>query len=146
MPMCFSHKPSGAECEGYKLQPGNPDPSNFQIIESFVVNGNTVVLVKYPGALHYEGTKILLFQGMGPGELYARRRIDPHFSKDASSPFARFEPTAAGWAYARALATSLPPGKGYRETIGRCPKCRTLVVLGRDSMCGDCAAEEAGQG
>lgn len=146
MPMCLSHKPSGAETEGYRPRPGNPDPSNYQVIETHHVNGNLVALVKYPGALHYEGTKILLFQGMDPTRLWDRRQVDPHFSEDPSSPFARFEPTAAGWTYAKALAKALPPVKGYRAAIGRCPECRALVVIGRDPMCGECAAKKAEAG
>jgi len=142
MAMCLSGKPSSTCTPDYKRQPGHPDPKSYQIIETHCVSGNLVALVKYPGARYYEGTKILLFQGTMPADLWDRGELDPHFSEASFSPFARFEPTAAGWTFAKALAKALPPVKGNRGAIGRCPECKTLVVIGTDPMCGECASKK----
>lgn len=95
----YHHKPTAP----------NPDPSNYRIIKHRQVNDNLVVTIQYPDCTNYEGRKILVYRDMTLQKLLSFGKIDPHFSNDSlfSSPFARFEPTVAGWEYAILLASSL---------------------------------------
>ena len=77
---------------------GNPNPRRFTILRVEEVRNSTIVEVQYPDAKNYEGRKIMVFLGVGLG-LPKKEVLDPHFCDDGShlSPFARFEPTVAGW-------------------------------------------------
>ncbi len=81
---------------------GNPNPSNFQILNHEEIGRFVVVLVKYPECLNYEGDKILVFENVSFGVIQKLKSIDPHFcdSGNHSSPIARFVPTLKGWHYA----------------------------------------------
>jgi len=88
------------------IQPGNPDPSKFKIIDTLTVGTMMVVEVQYSGCTNYEGRKILVYDGMTKIELHEQKYIDPHFSdnKKYKSPVARFEPTQKGWKMAESFA------------------------------------------
>jgi hypothetical protein len=88
----------------YKTQP-NPDPTNYKIIKYLENRGFLIVEIQYPDCTNYEGRKILLYKHCTMKDLLKQKSIDPHFSEntDYYSPIARFEPTAEGWATARAL-------------------------------------------
>lgn len=88
---------------------GNPDPKNFQIVYMQAVGPHTVATVVYPDSKNYEGKKVLLYRNATPADIEKQTTLDPHFCDDGShlSPFARFEPTQAGWEAAVALARVL---------------------------------------
>lgn len=83
----------------------NPDPSNWMILESRQIKDMLIVRIKYPNCTNYEGTKILVYEGVTIDQLKQQRAIDPHFSENEQfhSPVARFEPTARGWRMANAF-------------------------------------------
>jgi hypothetical protein len=89
-----------------KLRRGNPNPANFEIVKFGQINDNLVVQIRYPNCKNYEGNKILVYNNLTMPELLKQKTIDPHFSnnKKFHSPFARFEPTKAGWKQACKLA------------------------------------------
>lgn len=77
----------------------NPDPRVFEIVRSQQVQRNLAVAVKYPSCVNYEGLKVLAYLNCTLEDLLRQGTIDPHFSDNPKmiSPFARFEPTVAGW-------------------------------------------------
>ena len=75
----------------------DPDPLNFNIIKIQQVGDNLVVLINYPNCTNYEGNKICLFKSMNIKTVIGMDTLDPHFSENDNSPFARFRPTDAGW-------------------------------------------------
>ena len=89
----------------------NPRPDNWKLIREEQYGNHLVIEVRYPNCTHYEGRKILLYRHTTLGQLIITNKglIDPHFSDNESflSPFARFEPTEAGWNWAIALAEEL---------------------------------------
>jgi len=78
---------------------GNPDPNNYTILNAFAANGHLLLLVQYPDCNNYEGKKVLLYTHTTMEEITRQKHLDPHFSNNKlfASPFARFEPTKAGW-------------------------------------------------
>lgn len=83
---------------------GNPNPKNFNIIESKKINNYTVLRVHYPGCTNYEGSKILVFRDTKDHDFLLE--LDPHFFRH-SKLIARFVPTAEGWDMAIKFITSL---------------------------------------
>ena len=73
-----------------------PDPKSFLIIEALQVGKHVVLNIKYPNCNNYEGNKILVFVNTTIEIIKSMKEIDPHFSKDLMSPFARFAPTDLG--------------------------------------------------
>jgi hypothetical protein len=86
----------------------NPDLRKFNIRRVQEVRGNTVVEVVYPGATNYEGRKIMVYR-CSKEKVLRSTSLDPHFCEDPNclSPFARFEPTDAGWRAALDMAGEL---------------------------------------
>ena len=84
-------------------QKGNPDPSNYKIIQHVQHENNLVVMIQYPDCTNYEGKKILVFKNITIKDLLKQKLIDPHFSenKEFHSPIARFAPTDEGWSLAQ---------------------------------------------
>ena len=84
-----------------KIQPQNPNPKKFEILEYLNVRGHTLLKLKYHGCKNYEGTKILVFKNVTVQELLTKNsnEIDPHFCDNSNyySPVARIEPTSKGW-------------------------------------------------
>lgn len=87
----------------------NPDPSNYVILDSYEVNKNVLIKLKYLDCTNYEGVKILLYENCRLLDLMNQKLLDPHFSDNEQlySPFARFEPTKKGWEQGVKLACSL---------------------------------------
>ncbi len=85
----------------------NPDPSKFYIEETIAVGNCIVAIVVYPNCTNFEGKKILVFRDMSLKWLKSLTTLDPHFSTEATSPFARFEPTDDGWKAAVQIAGML---------------------------------------
>lgn len=91
----------------------NPDPKNWTLISRAAYQGRggifTVLCVRYPDCTNYEGEKVIVVEGFGPGN---DEPFDPHFcdGRDGHAPTvkARFRPDETGKreadAYARALA------------------------------------------
>ena len=73
-----------------------PDPAEFEIIDFMEKNGHIVAKINYPACTNFEGNKIVVFLNTTYLDLTNMKRIDPHFSKDIRSPFARFTPTKEG--------------------------------------------------
>jgi hypothetical protein len=88
---------------------GNPDPTRFVVLKAVAVGTHTVARVHYPDARNYEGVKVLVYRDVSPAELQAAGVLDPHFCDHGghASPFARFEPTSAGWSAALTCAAAL---------------------------------------
>ena len=87
--------------------PGAPNPSHWELFHYAKVGRDLVVVVRYPDCTNFEGLKILVYIETSPADLITQKRLDPHFSGDPKlkTPFARFEPTVAGWNAAKALVT-----------------------------------------
>jgi hypothetical protein len=90
------------------IPPANPDPANWQILESRKIANMLIIRIKYPDCTNYEGEKLLVYEGVALEELKAQLVIDPHFSanKKFHSPVARFEPTGRGWRMACAFVNT----------------------------------------
>lgn len=90
------------------LRAGEPNPWHFNLVRLEKVKRNLVVEVVYPDALNYEGRKIIVYLNTRPVRIYEQTALDPHFTEGPGpKPFARFEPTDAGWSAAIKLARSL---------------------------------------
>lgn len=88
------------------VAPGNPDPTNFKVIETLTFGKILIVEIQYPDCKNYEGRKILVYENVTMQQLRVQKYIDPHFStnKQFKSPIARFEPTERGWKMAESFA------------------------------------------
>jgi len=86
----------------------NPNPANYSVIRSEVVNEYLIIELKYHDCTNYEGRKIMVYE-CTLDELMKQKLIDPHFCNNENyfSPIARFEPTERGWNNACALANVL---------------------------------------
>jgi len=82
----------------------NPNPSRFNIQYTEEIGNNLITIINYEGCTNYEGDKVLLYKNMTDKKLRSLLRIDPHFTDDDNSPFARFKPTVDGFEAARRLA------------------------------------------
>jgi hypothetical protein len=94
----------------------DPDPENFIIEKVEERGGFLIAQILYPNCRNYEGRKLLLYEGITEEQLRRNRRLDPHFCDHGGhvSPVARFEPTEAGWRYARTVADECAPQKKRR--------------------------------
>jgi hypothetical protein len=85
-----------------------PNPRRFEILHGLnIVHGTTtwaILEVLYPDCTNYEGKKILVYKGITTYRLRDLESLDPHFTKNGITPFARFEPTEEGWEGALSLA------------------------------------------
>ena len=90
---------------GGTIIPGQPQPYRFTILDLHQGPGGVAVKVRYPDATNYEGVKVIVYLGATARRVRHAKILDPHFHDDhaALTPFARFEPTDAGWAAARTL-------------------------------------------
>jgi hypothetical protein len=99
-----SIKKTESTYETQKVSKFDPNPANFEILNSIERFGNVALYIKYPNCKNYEGNKILVYKGVGKNQIVNLKEIDPHFSDDGSlSPVARFEPTQRGWILAMIL-------------------------------------------
>lgn len=85
----------------------NPDPERFTVLQVEGVGPHCVARINYPDATNYEGTKVLLYLHTNPEAVWEAKQLDPHFAESGNPPFARFEPTGAGWSAAIFLANAL---------------------------------------
>jgi len=85
--------------------PPNPNPYRFNVVRWEKHGDYLIAEVHYPDCTNYEGTKLLLYEGVTPEQLQKAKELDPHFSDNTMtiSPVARFEPTERGWAMARKI-------------------------------------------
>lgn len=89
---------------------GNPNPKNFEIRKSLIINDFLIIRLLYPDCKNYEGNKVLVYdKGIVLDDLLKQKTIDPHFSnsKKFISPIARFVPTTKGWDMAVKLSKTL---------------------------------------
>lgn len=113
--MTCRHNPGDITCTtqfpGGPLPP-TPDSKNFRIVDAEEVNNNLILKVQYPNCAlcSFEGTKVMVYLGIGAIDALKWREINPHF-RDAKlkpneglSPDARFPATENGWEDARAYA------------------------------------------
>lgn len=100
----------------------NPDPFNYRIIRVQHWEGSPWIVaeVVYPDATNYEGRKVMIYRTTVEN-LQAQNRLDPHFCehREHLSPFARFEPTEAGWSAAVFLARNLAAEEQIASEKGR---------------------------
>lgn len=113
---------SGPKCEGYVPVPGNPKPDRFKIIRVEEHRGNLVALIHYPDAKNYEGKKVMLYLDATEKQLREQTEIDPHFTESGFRPFARFEPTKAGWIVAVNTANAYPGPHSPRTMLSKMRK------------------------
>lgn len=85
--------------------PPNPNPNKFKVMKHEEFGRFLLLWVKYDGCTNYEGTKILVYEGVTWENLQKQGSLDPHFCEVSTyhSPIARFVPTERGWKYARAF-------------------------------------------
>lgn len=90
-------------------QPQALNVHHFKITEWYEHGIYLVVKVNYPSAKHYEGNKVLVYEGIRIEELQKLAALDPHFSENKSkpSPIARFEPSDEGWVNAMKFCSML---------------------------------------
>ena len=95
--------------EMHRIQTQMPNPHIFSIFGHWQFGKYLVVKIRYNNCTNYEGTKILLFEGVTIDQLGEWKHIDPHFSDSTKfkSPIARFVPTIQGIDMAVALAKAL---------------------------------------
>lgn len=75
----------------------DPDPSRFEILQHYEENGHTMILIKYPNCINYEGQKVILYKDTTFDKINSLKILDPHFTNtNRIKPFARFEPTEDG--------------------------------------------------
>ena len=77
-----------------------PDPFNFTVVKTEIVNGNTIVLAKYHGCKTFDGHKLMILKG----EHQIEASLDPHFLDEEYAVRARFIPNEEGWNMARLCA------------------------------------------
>lgn len=83
----------------------NPNPSRWEVLETYRTAKSCVLKVRYKDCTNYEGIKIMVYdQNITINE---NQDLDPHFCKGALSPIARFKPTQKGWDLAIELANKL---------------------------------------
>ena len=101
-----------------KALPPKPDNSKFQVLDTFSAEPLLVLKVEYPSCKEcsYEGTKIMVFEGVSLNDAIKWTKIDPHFREDlkeffdqlqAPSPIARFPASEQGWVSAQKFAQDL---------------------------------------
>jgi hypothetical protein len=102
-------KPAGFAYSDRAAQNTNPDPRHFSIEKITKVGKHVVVRVRYPNCQNYEGEKVLLIRNTTEKQVRAATFLDPHFCESSIhlTPFARFEPTEAGWQAAITCAVML---------------------------------------
>jgi hypothetical protein len=76
---------------------GNPNPKKYKIKKSKHIGSYVLIFINYPDCNNYEGDKILVYRQTTFDDSIEKGYLDPHFSENAPSPLARFEPTDAGW-------------------------------------------------
>lgn len=66
-------------------------------------------MINYPNCTNFKGNRICVYTNISKKEVQSLRVLDPHFSNENKglSPYARFEPTEAGWIAAVFLAENL---------------------------------------
>jgi hypothetical protein len=78
----------------------NPNPIKFTILKQKVVNGRSILLVKYHGCTTFGGKKLLLLRQKWLGG----NSLDPHLLGNFHIVVARFEPNEIGWKMAKECA------------------------------------------
>ena len=84
-------------------QAPNPNPTKFSVVEHDVVNGKSILLVKYEGCTTFGGLKLLVLNTRWKGGT----KLDPHFISNDHCVKARFEPTEDGKRLARLCAREM---------------------------------------
>lgn len=87
---------------------GNPNPHNYNIMDLREIGNFLIAIINYPDCRNYEGSKILVYEGISKLKLVKQSKLDPHFceNKDCISPIARFEPTSKGFEMAEKFCKS----------------------------------------
>jgi hypothetical protein len=89
----------------------SPDSEKYEVIDFYRNGLNVALKVRYPNCAKcsYEGTKVLVCQGVSEEMIIRWVRIDPHFAdkprgpREAPSPIARFPASDTGWRMAKAM-------------------------------------------
>lgn len=88
--------------ETYMVNPVNPNPHLFKIIQIEQFDNCYMSVINYPNCTNFEGNKILITTW----DPRNRISIDPHFSSGYGL-IARFEPSPEGSRLARLLASQI---------------------------------------
>ena len=81
-----------------------PDPFNFYINYSEIVNENTIVIANYGGET-FGGNKLMVLRGVF--DVHSLESLDPHFLDKDYAVVARFVPTYEGVKLARICAENI---------------------------------------
>jgi hypothetical protein len=73
----------------------NPDPKRWELRQVFVYPHAYVLVVRYLDCTNFEGLKVMVYQGSVAPDIQCVA-LDPHFTEEATSLIARFQPTEAG--------------------------------------------------
>ena len=87
--------------------PSAPVSVNFEIVRLQQIGRCVVAEINYPDCTNFEGTKVLVFEGVSCRDVRGWSELDPHFSLDRPAMIARFRPTAGGFELARYFARSI---------------------------------------
>lgn len=97
-------KSCGCAKPGVPAPAPNPDPKRWLVLKNYERARGYVLVVRYLDCTNFEGVKVMVYRGSFSGY---PSRLDPHFTRDESSPIARFRPDEEGIAMAIKLAESL---------------------------------------
>jgi hypothetical protein len=101
MGLNFICRSASSNDENYFRFSNNPDPTNFKILRRFDKGFISLIEVKFPDCINYEGNKIIIIETTQLELAIKANKLDPHFSDVGQSVIARFEPTKRGWEMAK---------------------------------------------
>ena len=94
---------SGSSNDYSYLQPLEPHPEVFKVIELIEGSRFLYVFLNYPHCTNFEGDKVLIMKNTRAIDILHAKVIDPHFYED-NNIVARFKPDEEGKRLAKQLA------------------------------------------
>ncbi len=135
-PSGFHHDDFGADSAWSgtpeKARFPNPDPDNFTVKSATQVGDYVVAEVDYPDATNYEGSKVMVLDGVTVEELALTSHLDPHFDPN-SLVKARVRPDADGRYHAELFARLLAAIDADIDERARCSELEDLLAVRVDA-------------
>lgn len=94
---------SGGSTDYSYLQPLEPHPEVFKVVELLEGSRFLYVVLNYPHCTNFEGNKVLIMKNTKAIDILHAKVIDPHFYED-NNIVARFKPDEEGKQLAKQLA------------------------------------------
>ena len=85
------------------LQPLEPHPEVFKVLELIKGSNYLYIVVQYPHCTNFEGKKVILMKDTEPNEILYTKILDPNFYTE-NKIIARFRPDEEGKKLAKQLA------------------------------------------